>query len=83
MAKAGKEFRMNNASGLVRALRGPVLLATTGVLFAVDHVSDWNFLQTWPVLVIVFGLMKFWEIALLRKPEPQSPAGPFPGGIAS
>ncbi len=74
---------MNSASSLVRALRGPVLLVATGVLFAVDHASDWNFMQTWPVLVIVFGLMKFWELAVTPKPQPQGPESPFPGGTAS
>ena len=74
---------MNNASSLVRALRGPVLLVTTGTLFAIDHATDWNFMQTWPVLVIVFGLMKFWELAITRKVQPQGPANPFPGGMAS
>jgi hypothetical protein len=72
---------MSNASSLVRALRGPVLLVTTGTLFAIDHATDWNFMQTWPVLVIVFGLMKFWELALTRKP--QDPSHPIPGGTAS
>jgi len=72
---------MNNVSSLVRALRGPVLLVTTGTLFAIDHATDWNFMQTWPVLVIVFGLMKFWELAMTRKP--QDPIHPIPGGTAS
>jgi LiaI-LiaF-like transmembrane region len=42
---------------LIRAIRGPVTLITAGGLFAIDHFSQFSFHQTWPVLLIVFGLL--------------------------
>lgn len=42
---------------LVRAIRGPVTLMTVGTLFAIDHFTRFSFHQTWPVLLIVFGLL--------------------------
>jgi hypothetical protein len=43
---------------LVRAITGPVILITIGVLFAFDRFTDFRFSQTWPVLLIVIGLLK-------------------------
>ncbi len=42
---------------LVRAIRGPVILITVGVLFAFDKFTAFRFSQTWPVLLIVIGLL--------------------------
>jgi hypothetical protein len=42
---------------LVRAIRGPVVLITVGVLFAFDKFTAFRFSQTWPVLLIVLGLL--------------------------
>jgi hypothetical protein len=42
---------------LIRAIRGPVTLITVGTLFAIDHFTRFSFHQTWPVLLIVFGLL--------------------------
>jgi len=42
---------------LACAIRGPVTLITIGALFAVDHFTPYAFSRTWPVLLIVFGLL--------------------------
>jgi len=42
---------------LVRAIRGPITLITLGVLFALNNYTQYRFEQTWPVLLIVFGLL--------------------------
>lgn len=39
------------------AIRGPVLLITLGVLMWMDHFGNWSFGRTWPVLLVVLGLM--------------------------
>jgi hypothetical protein len=57
---------------LARALRGPVTLITLGVLFALNNFTPYGFGQTWPVLLIVFGLLSL----LGRGAEPRPPAGP-------
>ena len=46
---------------LVRAIRGPIVLITVGVLFALNNFTPWGFDQTWPVILIVFGLLKLAE----------------------
>ena len=58
---------------LVRSIRGPVTLITLGVLFALNNFTPYGFHETWPVLLIVFGLL-----SLLRRAEPVRPR-PYPG----
>jgi len=50
-------------SNLARAIRGPIILITLGILFAIDHFGSFSFSRTWPVLIIVIGLMKLIERA--------------------
>jgi hypothetical protein len=42
---------------LWRATRGPVMLVTLGTLFLIDHSGGVSFTRTWPVLLIVMGVM--------------------------
>ena len=67
---------MSANAALVRALRGPVLLIAIGSLFAVDHFGPFRFHQTWPILVILIGIMKLAE-HLAEKHQ-----GPVAGGSA-
>ncbi len=46
-----------SAAEYVKAIRGPVTLIVVGALFLVDHFTEYSFRQTWPVLLIVFGLL--------------------------
>lgn len=48
----------DQSSRLVYAISGPVILITIGVLFAFDRFTEFRFTQTWPVLLIVLGLLK-------------------------
>jgi Domain of unknown function (DUF5668) len=45
------------SAALIRAARGPVTLIVLGALFAADHLTRFGFHQTWPVLLIVYGLL--------------------------
>ena len=46
----------------IRSLVGPFVLITIGVLFALDHIwNRWSFGDTWPVILIVIGLVKIVE----------------------
>ena len=67
---------MNNTWMLVRAMRGPVILIAVGTLFAIDHFGAYGFERTWPVLIIVIGLMKLLERMVLKPPPPM----PVPPG---
>ena len=49
------------AHPLMRALSGPLLLTTLGVLLTIDYSGGITFGRTWPVLLIVFGLCKIAE----------------------
>jgi hypothetical protein len=57
---------------LARAIRGPITLITLGVLFALNNFTPYHFHQTWPVLLIVFGLLSL----LRRGTEPVPPPPP-------
>ena len=58
---------MNNTAALVRALRGPVMLITLGCLFLLRFDGPgWSIKTTWPILVIVFGVMKLLESVMGR-----------------
>jgi len=46
------------SQGLMRAITGPIILITVGVLFSVQRFTGVNFGQTWPVLLIVIGILK-------------------------
>ncbi|HSM76343.1 MAG TPA: hypothetical protein VLT57_01895 [Bryobacteraceae bacterium] len=37
------------------------MLITIGALGAIDHFGPYSFTQTWPAIIIVFGLLKLAE----------------------
>ena len=65
-----------NIAQFVRASRGPVLLIALGFLLALHQAFGIRFDKTFPVLIIVFGLMWLLErmvprpIQVDRLPEP-------------
>jgi hypothetical protein len=67
-----------NDANLVRAIRWPVTLLTLGTLFALNNFTDYGFHQTWPVLLIVFGLL-----SLLGRTTGSPPAGVPPSGTGA
>jgi hypothetical protein len=61
---------MNGSDGnWVRAIRGPITLITLGALFVLNNFTGLGFEKTWPVLLIVFGLLSL----LKRSVEPPAP----------
>lgn len=65
---------MNTINSYVRAIRGPILLITLGVLMLVDHAGSYSFWRTWPVLLVVLGVMSLLERVFYR-PAASPPAG--------
>ncbi len=63
---------MITGNDLIRAVRGPIILITIGTLFALDHFTPYGFQQTWPVILIVIGLLTLASRA--------TRSGPTPGG---
>jgi hypothetical protein len=65
---------------LVQAVRGPLMLITIGVLFAFDRFTDFRFSQTWPVVLIVAGILRLAGGPRRRyRGYPNPPAPPPPG----
>lgn len=63
---------MNNKAALyAQAVRGPIVLIVIGILFAVHQAGVLPFSRTWPLLIIVLGVMKLIE-------RWQAPRPPFP-----
>ena len=54
---------------LLCAIQGPVLMITVGSLFALDQNGILNFRQSWPIILIVVGVLQLcrWNS---RRPQP-------------
>ena len=59
----------------MQAVRGPILLITIGVLFAMHQAGVLGFSRTWPLIIIVIGLLKLIERLVI----PQIPAAEVGG----
>lgn len=69
---------MNSRPALIaQAIRGPILLITIGILFAIHQAGVLPFSSTWPLIIIVFGLIKLIE----RMAMQQQSQLPPPGGV--
>ena len=74
---------MNDISGVIQAIRGPIMLITLGTLVAIDYAGIYGFWRTWPILIIVFGLLKLMERASAKPAPPygdRQPYGDRPSG---
>jgi len=59
---------------VIRAIKGPITLITVGILFALNNFTQYSFDKTWPVLLIVFGLLSLAKRSL----DPVVPPPPPP-----
>jgi len=86
-------FRRNRACSCARCrctgYLGPVVLITLGVLFLIDQYSMYSIGRTWPILLIVIGVVKLlqWNAPLTGHvdvsqigPGAPPPRGPNAGG---
>ena len=72
---------MNSSErSLVCAVRGPILLIAIGVLFALGQFTPYGFHRTWPVLLILLGVLKLLQRASGGRQEAGTnpPAGVTP-----
>ena len=74
---------MNNKGTLARAIRGPILLITIGSLIAFDTFDGYSFARTWPIVIIVLGILKLFERMTDRQPEPPQPGIHTGTGVSS
>jgi len=72
---------VNDISGVIQAVRGPIMLITLGSLVAIDYAGVYGFWRTWPILIIVFGVLKLLERASAKPAPPYTPnyPGNYPG----
>ena len=70
-------MRGTRPRSLIRAIRGPVTLITLGVLFALNNFTQYRFEQTWPVLLIVFGLLSLLRRSIEPPVGPANPNQPY------
>jgi fatty acid desaturase len=66
-----------NGHNLVQAIRGPIMLIALGSLVAMDYFGVYGFGRTWPILIILFGVLKLLE-KLVARPVVQD-SGPTGG----
>jgi hypothetical protein len=68
----------NRAALYAQAIRGPIVLIVIGVLFAMHQANVLPFSRTWPLLIIVVGVMKLIERWHAPRPPFPPPGGPRP-----
>ena len=69
----------NGSYSVIRAIRGPITIITVGVLFVLHNFTRFGFDQTWPVLLIVFGLLSLLGRTTSIPPAGAPPSGSSPG----
>ena len=53
---------------LYNAIQGPVLMITVGTLFALDQYGLLQFRESWPVILIVVGVLQLTRWNTRRQP---------------
>lgn len=71
---------MNRSYMLIRAIRGPLLLIALGVLLLLQRFTDFGFERSWPILIILFGVLKLAERAALHAVSTEGPGQTPPAG---
>ncbi len=67
-----------NIAAIIQAVRGPVMLIALGGLIIIDYNTHFKFHQTWPVLIILFGILKLGERMAAPPPVVPPPGAGYP-----
>ena len=62
----------------LRRMRGPIFLLTFGITAILDVYTPIDYGKSWPLYLIVWGLLKVAENAILAQ-NPPPPPGQWPG----
>jgi hypothetical protein len=62
----------------LRRMRGPIFLLVFGVTAILDVYTSIDYARSWPLYLIVWGIMKLAENAILAQ-NPPPPPGQWPG----
>ena len=71
--------RRMTADGCSRSISGPAILVTIGVLSLIDNMHGPGWDRTWPVVLLVIGVIKLMERGYLGGHPPVPPSGPISG----
>ena len=62
----------------LRRMRGPIMLLVFGITAILDEYTGIHYSRSWPLYIIVWGLLKLAENAILAQ-NPPGPMAPYPG----
>jgi hypothetical protein len=62
----------------LRRMRGPIILLTFGITAILDEYAGISYAHSWPLYIIVWGLLKLAENAILAQ-NPPAPGMGYPG----
>jgi hypothetical protein len=62
----------------LRRMRGPIILLTIGITAILDEYAGISYAHSWPLYIIVWGLLKLAENAILAQ-NPPAPGAGYPG----
>jgi hypothetical protein len=62
----------------LRRMRGPIILLTFGITAILDEYAGISYAHSWPLYIIVWGLLKLAENAILAQNPPVQGTG-YPG----
>lgn len=65
---------------MLRRVRGPVILVTIGVMALLDQYNVLSFGRSWPLILIVLGVLMLVERILLSQMPPPPPGYYYPAG---
>jgi hypothetical protein len=72
-----------NSYLFLRRMRGPIFLLTFGVTAILDVYTNIDYGRSWPLYIIVWGVLKLAENAILAQTPPPPPGTPgyppYPG----
>lgn len=68
-----RRAQRGQCDSLAHAVRGPITLITVGALFAINNFTPYGFDKTWPVILIVFGLLTLVGRSTSQPLEPNAP----------
>lgn len=64
----------------LRRMRGPIILLTFGITAILDEYAGIGYGRSWPLYIIVWGVLKLAENAILAQHPPAMP-GSYPGQV--
>src|SRR5579859_5934754 len=64
---------------LIRRMRGPAFLLLFGVTALLHEWDILSFGQSWPLYLVLAGVLALAERAAFTQPDPMQPQPPYPG----